>query len=136
MAAAFPSRPYLLEGDDGGLQRLWKRLKEKGENALMPGLTDTQLRNVESLWLAKLREWGVNPANLESDGFEKWAEFVMVTIRREFDRYREPMDDSTRRDLKYLMDAIVSGMFFDCLELYLRVLKERVRPRRREGDNA
>jgi len=120
-----------------GLQTLWDKLKDKkkeGDKALMPGLTDTQLRNIESLWLAKLREWEVDLEKPGSESYKRWAELVETTLRREFpakfgDLTREP----NREDFEFLKEAIFSGLFFDCLELHLRILKERIEEKMEGG---
>ncbi len=119
------SRPYVLEGSTRGLAGLWARLKSSGDDDLMPGLTDSQLRNIESLWLTKLKEWQVDLGRPESEAFCRWSSLVTATLRKEFPRYRDP-DDGCLEDLEYLQEAVFSGMFFDCLELHLRILKEKV----------
>ncbi|MFZ3115919.1 MAG: hypothetical protein WA133_03220 [Syntrophales bacterium] len=120
----FLSKPYLLDELDQGLEGLWGKIKAL---ALMPGITDTRLRNIESLWLSKLQEWDVNPEDKASEGFKRWTDFVEVTLKKEFKRFRELTNPENQEDLDRLKESIISGLFFDCLELNLRILKNRLK---------
>lgn len=124
-AAGFGSKPYLLDDLTEGLEALWQSITEPG-GGLMPGLTDTQLRNLETLWLDKLKEWDIDPVAPDANRFSRWSELVEATLRNEFSRYRDLTEEKTRADLERLKSAVLTGLFFDCLELHLRILKDRV----------
>jgi CRISPR-associated Csx11 family protein len=142
--AGILSRPYLLDDilpvhdcsseeycllprETLGLQTLWERMREKGERALMPQVTDTQLRNIESLWINKLEEWEVGIADHDSKGYQQWTVLVETTLKKEFpSKYGDMKYEENQRDFAYLKEAVISGLFFDCLELHFRILKEKI----------
>jgi len=123
----FLSKPYLLDELSQGLRGLWDSIRDNGNSSLMPGLTDTKLRNIESLWLSKLQDWAVNTEDRNSEGFKAWAELVEATLKKEFLKYKELDDPSFMKNFERLKETIFSGLFFDCLELNLRILKKRVK---------
>ncbi|MBI4337018.1 MAG: hypothetical protein HY683_04225 [Chloroflexi bacterium] len=109
-------------------------LERKCGLPLMPGLTDTQLRNIESLWLAKLQEWRVDPSCRTNKAFQQWKDLVLATLQKEFPPEASATPEQREaheRDVERLKEAIFSGLFFDCLELHLRILKDRIG--RKEG---
>lgn len=114
------SKPYLLEEFKYKISNLWAGIKgmENTNKKLMPGITDTKLRNIEALWLSKLQDWGVNS--------KEWQKLVEATLKKEFSKYSNPKSQEDREDFEWLKEVIYSGLFFDCLELYLRILKERI----------
>jgi len=102
-----PTFPYYLD-ELADITGLWDRLKESR-------ISDTALRGLEALLLSKLAEWqGVNRRPWESPA---WRRLVKSAVARTFRlKYRLEMEE-----------AICNGPFFDTLELYLRVLKERLK---------
>ncbi|MEW6002891.1 MAG: CRISPR-associated protein Csx11 [Nitrospirota bacterium] len=116
----FFSKPYLLDELEQGLERLWEGIKD---GKLMPDITDTKLRNIESLWLSKLEEWGDE---------EQWRNLVEATVRKEFPVYKNLMNEKLRAHFEWLKNSILSGLFFDCLELNLTILKKGLKERRGE----
>ncbi len=106
-------RPYFLE-QLHDIQRLWQRLKT------MPDLTDTGLRNIESLLQSKVSEWRVFFRKKDS-GFEAYETLVDSILKKELGL------DPDSEDFGFFKHALLSGMFFDCLELYLKILKERIK---------
>lgn len=117
----FLSKPYLLDELEQGLEGLWEKIQ-----ALMPGITDTKLRNIESLWLSKLQEWDVNPEDKDSEEFKRWTELVEATLKKEFLRFRDFTKPENQEALNRLKESIISGLFFDCLELNFRILKNKL----------
>jgi hypothetical protein len=101
-----PTFPYYLD-ELQDFTRLWDRLKESRISA-------TALRSLETLLLSKLAEWhGAGPLPWESP---VWRRLVQSAVARTFrQKYRLEMEE-----------AICDGLFFDTLELYLRILKERL----------
>jgi hypothetical protein len=89
---------------------IWQDLLK---NEQLNGITDTKLKNLQSLWLTKYQEWVKedNPA-----GLGLWKEFIKTSLRKEFGISEQGI----------LHETIESGLFFDTLELYLGILKERI----------
>ncbi|RLI52887.1 MAG: hypothetical protein DRP09_17005, partial [Candidatus Thorarchaeota archaeon] len=104
------TRPYFLEQLDK-IQNLWQRLKS------VPELTDTKLKNMETLLQSRISEWRVSLQET-SPAYEALVESVLA---KEFSM------DSDSEEFKGLKQAMLSGLFFDCLELYLKILKQRVK---------
>lgn len=117
--ADFKSKPFLLDELSQKMMRLWKGLFQGKQ---LKGITDTKLRNLQSLWLTKYQEWNVdigNKTSAQSAQYEQWANLVTSSIQTEF----KELDDE-QCDL--FQETIENGLFFDTLELYLGILKERV----------
>jgi len=108
------SKPYLLDELKQGIEELWNLLRKD-----TLGMTDTKLRNIESLWLTKLEEWKRNDTDRK-----QWENLVKATIGKEFKGLNE-------EKIEFLEQSVFSGLFFDCLELNLRILKKKVK----EKDN-
>jgi len=70
---------------------------------------------LQSLWLTKYQEWVIDR---NEEGFKAWENLVWVSLDKEFALSKE------QREL--LEKTIESGLFFDTLELYLGILKERI----------
>lgn len=113
--ASFFSKPYLLDELEQVIAKLWKKIKD-GE--LMPEISDTKLRNIEFLWLSKLNEWGKG---------EQWRNLIETTLKKEFPKYKDLTEPEIKRDFEWLKNTIFSGLFFDCLELNLTILKNRIK---------
>ena len=111
--ADFKSKPFLLDELGQKIMCLWL---EHLQGKQLKGITDTKLKNLQSLWLTKYREWVEEG---KSDAFKQWKDFVACSIQKEFS-----IDDGQQYAL--LMKTIENGLFFDTLELYLGILKERV----------
>ncbi|MBI5235805.1 MAG: hypothetical protein HY886_06105, partial [Deltaproteobacteria bacterium] len=97
--AGIASRSYLLDELGQGFAKLWNTLRATR------GMTDTKLRNAEALLLSKREEWG---------GDEQWERLVEAVVINEFGND------------EFVKDAVLSGLFFDCLEYCLRILKKRI----------
>ncbi|MFH1859688.1 MAG: hypothetical protein ABH870_01545, partial [bacterium] len=105
--------PYTLEMLSK-IEELWDMLTN------IHGLTDTKLRNIESLWLTKLKEWEVDLNKKDSANFKQWSQLVTSILKKEFGS-------------EELKESICSGLFFDCLELNLRILKKKVKEKDNES---
>ena len=116
------TKPYLLDEFKFKFIKLWSRFKKSNENAIIPNITDTKLRNIESLWLSKLQEWKVNLNSEDTVESKEWKKLVEATLKKELgdDIIKNP------KDFEWLKGLITSGLFFDCLELNLRILKNKV----------
>lgn len=117
--ASFRSKPFLMDELDQKIVHIWRHLIQSSQ---LPDITDAKLRNLQSLWLTKYQEWGVNLDNPDTDGFQRWMEFVEASIDKEF-----PGIDEQAREI--LWETIKNGVFFDMLELYLSILKMKVQPK-------
>jgi CRISPR-associated Csx11 family protein len=110
---ALMTRPYLLEDIDWGMKRLWDFLMRRKD------MTDTKLRNIESILCSKLEEWKVDLQKTDDTATKEFACFLERLIEREFAGISE-------EDSAFFKTAVLSGLFFDCMELYLRILKLRI----------
>ncbi len=116
------TKPYLLDEFKFKFIKLWSRFKKSNENAIIPNITDTKLRNIESHWLSKLQEWKVNLKETSGSEYKEWLNLIETTLLKELgdDKIKNP------KDFEWLKGLITSGLFFDCLELNLRILKNKV----------
>lgn len=114
--ADFKSKPFLLDELSQKIMRLWKELLQGKQ---LKGITDTKLRNLQSLWLTKYQEWNVDIGNKTSAQYEQWVNLVTTSIKKEF----KELDNE---QCGLLQETIGNGLFFDTLELYLGILKERI----------
>jgi CRISPR-associated Csx11 family protein len=110
--ANFYSRPIYLEELFQKAGHLWGDLL-KGR--ALKGITDTKLNKIKTLWLTTYEEW----TNNGKADKKTWEDFVELSIRREF-------PDVPEERYKLLKETIQSGLFFDTLELYNQILKERI----------
>ncbi len=114
--ADFRSKPFLLDELGQKIICLWSELLQGQQ---LKGITDTKLRNLQSLWLTKYQEWEVDISNKSSDNYSRWIDLVLSSIQKEFKK----IDDG---HCALLQETIENGLFFDILELYLGILKERI----------
>ncbi len=112
--ADFRSKPFLLDELGQKIICLWSELLPGQQ---LKGITDTKLRNLQSLWLTKYQEW-VREDN--PGGMPAWKDLVACSIQKEFS-----IDNDSQLYVS-LMETIENGLFFDTLELYLGILKERI----------
>lgn len=114
--ADFKSKPFLLDELGQKIMCLWLELLQGKQ---LKGITDTKLRNLQSLWLTKYQEWEVDISNKSSCNHNRWIDLVLSSIQKEFKK----IDDEY---CALLQETIENGLFFDTLELYLGILKERI----------
>ncbi len=86
-------------------------------------ISDTGLRGIESLLASKLGEWAEKGGDAHLREDEVWRRMVRSTLARSF-----PLD-KVRTSVER---AVLSGLFFDVMEVYLRILKKRVANTREE----
>lgn len=114
--ANFRSKPFLLDELDQKIMHVWERLIQDKQ---LSGMTDTKLKNLQSLWLTKYQEWEVSLDKPTTDNYRCWLEFIETSIQKEF-------PDITGPDQNVLLETIKNGVFFDTLELCLSILKLKV----------
>lgn len=104
------SLPVFSDELDQKMVRVWDvYLKGKG----LQDVTDTKIRNLWSLWNIKRLEWG-------QEGFDQWEKFFRDSLIKEFKLRTE--------DEAYVLleEMIKTGLFFETMELYMSILKERI----------
>ena len=121
--ADFRSKPFLLDELSQKIMCLWDELLQGKQ---LKGITDTKLRNLQSLWLTKYQEWKVDIGKKKEDNYKIWMDLVLTSIQNEFKK----LDDE---NCALLIETIENGLFFDTLELYLGIMKERID--KKEGGN-
>jgi hypothetical protein len=100
--------PYFLD-ELADIKGLWQYLVKSR-------ISDSSLRGVEGLLLSKLEEWApVTPGHIWEDAV--WQDLAAATITRNF----------AKEHRQEITQAVHSGLFFDTLDLYLRILKKRLR---------
>lgn len=106
----FASLPVFLDELDQKMVRVWNIfLKGKG----ISDITDTKVRNLCSLWSVKGQEWGPG-------GLDHWKIFIRDSLVKEFKLGTE--------DEAYILleEMIKTGLLFETIEIYMRILKERI----------
>jgi len=96
-------RPYLLE-DVEKIIELWNVLNER--------LTRTQIKKLEYVCANKIKEWELKGKNLAEDS--KFKEFTVSSVKNICGRLSEG-------DKRIIISSILSGMFFDTIELFIRM---------------
>ncbi len=114
--ADFKSKPFLLDELSQKIMCLWDEIMQGKQ---LKGITDTKLRNLQSLWLTKYQEWKVDISDKSKENYKRWEDIVLSSIQKEFKKLE---DDQC----SLLIETIENGLFFDTLELYLGILKERI----------
>lgn len=105
-------RPYLLE-DIGKIIELW--------NVLDKRLTRTQIKKLEYVCVSKIKEWGLEGKDLAKDS--RFKEFVISSVENICRRLDD--DDQVDKKLKQvIISSILSGMFFDVIELFMTLKSE------------
>lgn len=100
------TRPMFLEDLDQHISCFWRSLQGS-----YPEMTDSKLRNIRAL----VHEWEKWPAENKDD------ERIFASYVRSAAKLEMPWEDSGR-----LFKLVQNGLFFDTLELYLEILKERI----------
>ncbi len=115
--ANFKSKPLLLDELHQKIQYVWNKLI--GGNDLK-GLTDTKLRNLQTLWLTKYQQWNVDLGAPDTDNSKMlWMQLIETSIFKELPNISDP-------DRNLILETIKNGLFFEILELYLGILKMRI----------
>lgn len=113
---AYESKPYLLDELTTRIIPLWKNLLEGRQ---LPGITDTKLRNMQSLWLTKYAEWNVKLEKTGKENYRQWLNLITSTIGKEFPKIKNEQK-------ALLEETVKNGVFFDALEIYLGIMKEKI----------
>lgn len=105
-----PLKDLLLLDELPRLVEMWVKLKE------MPEMTDTKLRGIQALFEAKRLLW--EPDDIPAAGVEKNREpfrrLVETTFRHE-------------RIRGIGVEKVLNGSFERCLDIYLRILRQRIK---------
>ncbi len=114
-----PKKDVLLLDELPRLRKMWEEICKS------PNMSDTKLRAIHALFEAKRQEWDLGLPTIEhpiTDG-----------------TYRHLIETTLRRDNVQGVAAedVLSGRFRCCVDLYLHILKRRVKDekRKKEGQN-
>ncbi len=110
-------RPYLLK-DISTFEKIWELFKKLANDGK---LTNTKLCNIESLLATKFEEWRLKEKDKDSQEWQIWKKLIETTLMKEFGWKKN------ENNFKFVKQTIISGIFFDCLELNLRILKKRIK---------
>ena len=80
-------------------------------------LTDTRLQNIFTLLSTKLAEWHKTPESYKNR--ESYQKLVAAVLQKEM--------DLTVEERAILEKAVLSGLFFDWVELFYRIEKRKLR---------
>ncbi len=119
--ARFRSRPMLLDELSRKVLYLWRNVFTNGP---FQDITDSKLRNLQTLWLTKYQEWEVSLEEKEAAAYKTWSALVVSSLDKEFGA-RDPL----------VLEMIENGTFFDALELFLGILKDRIDAKKGGGGN-
>jgi CRISPR-associated Csx11 family protein len=115
--ADFRSKPYLLDELDQKIMPLWSDIQK---DFARKGLSDTKLRNLLSLWLTNYQEWQVALEDKSNPSYEQWIKLIESSANKELPGI-----------YPLISETLANGIFFDTLEIYLGIMKERIAPKRR-----
>jgi len=104
-------RPYYLENLDN-FTKLWEILNDKNYK-----ITSSQINNLNALLTSKIHDWCIGNSKLNMPEFEDLVEDSIVNILR---------INKEDYNFKFIKDAILSGLFFDVIELYTKIMKEKI----------
>jgi len=103
-----PSRDVLLLDEIEHLSKMWNDICSS------PGMTNTKLHAIYALFEAKRKEWHLGEPSLENPIQDQaYRQLVESTLAR------EKLKGVTEND-------VLTGRFHRCLDIYLRILKNRV----------
>lgn len=80
------------------------------------GMTDTRLIGVCNLLASRLEDWGVERGDDQAAG--AYREFVRDVLDKEFDLKPE--------DRSFMLKAVMSGLFFDWVEIFYSIEKQKI----------
>ncbi|MFN3528039.1 MAG: hypothetical protein ACK4YO_02945, partial [Candidatus Altarchaeaceae archaeon] len=104
------ARPYYLEDIDN-FEKLWKILNDKKYK-----ITSTKINNLYSLLTSKIYDWNIE--DLDNPEFKNIVEDSIKNI------LEIGKDDE---NFKFIGDSVSSGLFFDVIELYLKIMKQKLK---------
>ncbi|MDY7079933.1 MAG: CRISPR-associated protein Csx11, partial [Chloroflexota bacterium] len=105
-------RPYLLE-DLARMEQVWYWCRQSG-------MTTTQLYGIRDLLATRFEEWDMAEKEQTAAEWQSYENLVAQVLGKEF-----PIYAPESQEHKGLRQAMLDGLFFDCLELHLQILKEK-----------
>ena len=105
-------RPYLLE-DLRRMEQVWRWCWPEG-------MTTTRLHGIRDLLATRFEEWDLAKKEQTANEWQTYEKLVAQVLGKEFSVYT-PGSPA----YKGLCQAMLDGLFFDCLELHLQILKEK-----------
>ncbi len=105
-------RPYLLE-DSRRMEQIWQW-------CWSTGMTTTKLHGIRDLLATRFEEWGLAEKERTGNEWQTYEKLVTQVLGKEFSVYT-PESPAYRG----LRQAMLDGLFFDCLELHMQILKEK-----------
>lgn len=105
-------RPYLLE-DLGRMEQVWQWCWPSG-------MTTTRLHGIRDLLAARFEEWDLAKKERTATEWQTYEKLIAQVLGKEFSVYTPGSPEH-----KGLRQAMLDGLFFDCLELHLQILKEK-----------
>lgn len=108
-------RPYQIENIDK-LHQIWESIKIAPAK---PKMTKTKLYGIQDLLYQKISDWHVFDSTPDEDVKEIYEKFVEKIILKEFHFAEGSIP------FNLLKESMVDGSFFDCLDIWLHVLKEK-----------
>jgi hypothetical protein len=106
-------RPYLLE-DLSRIEQVWQWCWETS------GMTTTKLYGIRDLLATRFEEWELAAKERTADEWQTYEKLVAQVLGKEFSDYKQGIPA-----YEGLRQAMLDGLFFDCLELHLQILKEK-----------
>ena len=105
-------RPYYLE-DLRRMDQVWRWCWPEG-------MTTTRLHGIRDLLATRFEEWDLAKKEQTANEWQTYEKLVAQVLGKEFSVYT-PGSPA----YKGLCQAMLDGLFFDCLELHLQILKEK-----------
>lgn len=109
-------RPYQIE-DIEKLHQIWEFVKIAPAK---PKMTKTKLYGIRDLLNQRISDWHVFDGSADDDVKEIFEKFVEKIIIKEF-HYAEGSFP-----FKLLKESMIDGSFFDCLDINLHILKQKL----------
>lgn len=115
------TRPYLLE-DFTRLEKIWEIIKKTNL-----GKSKSALHGFRDLLLQKYRSWKIGSPSVSEPHKAAYLALVENAINKEIivSENGTPRD-LTAEEFQVIFNSIIEGVFFDCLELHLHILKEKL----------
>ncbi|MFQ6120378.1 MAG: hypothetical protein ACE5KE_10895, partial [Methanosarcinales archaeon] len=114
IAGKYGPRPYLLE-DLEEIVELWAIIDQDNGK-----LTSSQIKKLEYVCASKIEEWKLKDKNpAESDLYIKFVKSSVENICK---------DKLKPQEKKILVQSILSGMFFDVVELFMKIEVKSLSP--------
>lgn len=109
----YSPRPYLLE-DLHRMEQIWQWCWQQD------GMTTTRLHGIRDLLATRFEEWDLAEKERSANEWQTYEGLVAQVLGKEFSNYAPGSPE-----YQGLRQAMLDGLFFDCLELHLQILKEK-----------